>query len=282
VAVGTSGLAELRRSVLAISLLEDLDVVAGDTGAELAGEPPVLVDWDDCQQALGGAAPDSALARERLARLLWQRRWVADRPADDVAERVRPVGIPVRSDLHPGPEWVRERVLGGALDLGLGCVGLDPARPDVVIPLLPAASSTAQGSDGEWTQARDYLERMGALAAARYVRDPKPPMRPMGDCDVVTLLGSASLRAVLARSAAGMCPMAVPMRTRGWLDLSHIDPAFAVAAAAATDRSERGFDHPLLVTADEVTEAAPGGRPERIALRDRSTASTESRDVRYR
>ena len=60
---------------------------------------------------------------------------------------------------------------------------------------------------------------------------------------------------------------AVPMRRRGWLDLTRIDPAFTAAAAAATAPAERGFSRPVLVTADEVTVATEGGRPAEIDVR---------------
>jgi hypothetical protein len=51
------------------------------------------------------------------------------------------------------------------------------------------------------------------------------------------------------------------MRRRGWFDLSRIDPAFALAAAARRRRGTR-FSRPLLLTADEVT-LAPARRSTR-------------------
>lgn len=260
-------LAELRRGVLAISVLDDLDVVATDEGAELIGRPTVRVSWSECQGALGGGHPESPIGRARLARWLCQRRWVANRPLGDLAERVRPYGVPVDGTLHPGPDWVRHRVLGGALDLGIGVVGLDPKSPDQVVAVAQGVLAAVGAPPGWWSPARRYLEEMGGLAADRFGRDRRTALRPMGDCDVVTLLGSASFRRALVAGCQGMCQVAVPMRARGWLDLSHIDPAFAMAAAAATDEAERGFDRPLLVTADEVTQSPPGGRPARLALR---------------
>jgi hypothetical protein len=109
---------------------------------------------------------------------------------------------------------------------------------------------------------------MGAIAASRWRRDPAQPLRPVGDCDVVTLLASPVLRAALAGAQGGMCACVVPMRSRGWTELRRVDPAFAVAAVAATSDEQRGFDRPLLVTADEVGQAVDGGRPAQIALRD--------------
>jgi hypothetical protein len=96
---------------------------------------------------------------------------------------------------------------------------------------------------------------MGALAAARLGRDGPTDgvIRPVGGCDVLALLASASLRRHLAMGdSTGMRAVAVPMRRRGWYDLSRIDPAFVGAAWSATDELDRGVPRPLLVTADEV------------------------------
>jgi hypothetical protein len=99
----------------------------------------------------------------------------------------------------------------------------------------------------------------------------------------VTLLGSRTLRAALgAMDGTGLRAVAVPMRNRGWLDLTRIDPAFTSAAAAATEATDRGFERPLLVTVDEVTLAPAGGRPAEIVLRDPATASPDLRDVLFR
>ena len=73
-----------------------------------------------------------------------------------------------------------------------------------------------------------------------------------------------------------------PMRRRGWTRLALIDPAFGPAAAAATRVEERGFARPLLLTADELTQAAEGGRPEEIVLRDPATDAPWVTDVLYR
>src|SRR6185295_6969656 len=108
-------------------------------------------------------------------------------------------------------------------------------------------------------------------------------LRPIGDCDVVTLLGAQSLRAALcAQDGTGLRAAAVPMRTRGWLDLSRIDPAYTAAAAAATTELERGFPRPLLLTEEEVTLAVDGGRPAEIVLRDPAVQAPHLRPVLFR
>ena len=274
---------ELRRGVLAVSVLHDLDIDPSPLGLSLPGTPTIWVSYGECRRALAGHTPEQVDGRERLARWLLARRWAADLPRVELLHRLRPVGLPVEHQLHPGLDWVRHRVLGDALDLGLGAVGLDPADPDRVVllpqPLLDAAEVDA---DVAWVAAVDYLERMGSLAAERVRLDAKGQLRPVGDCDVVTLLGAASLRGALAAEAGGMAAVVAPMRRRGWTRLSLIDPAFGPAAAAATDPVDRGFPRPLLVTAEELALAAEGGRPERIALRAPGVDAPWVRDVLYR
>jgi hypothetical protein len=228
--------------------------------------------------------PETAEGHARLARWLQARRWVADRSRMDLLERVRPVGLPQDHPLHPGQDWVRRYVLGDALDLGLGLVGLDPKDPDRVVLLPPTAAQQA-GLDEEvlWAHAHDYLERMGALAASRLGMDARGTMRPLGDCDVVTLLGSRTLRKALATRAGGMASVLAPMLRRGWTEMALADPAFTPAAWAATDPTERGFPRPALVTTDELVLAPAGGRPEGLLLRDPAPVSAQQhRDVLYR
>ncbi len=265
----------LRRCALAVSVCNDLDLLPDNDGVVLVGPAPVHASWQACREALAGADPDSERGRELLARWLTARRWLVDLTVDQLAERARPLGMVVGSEPHPGPHWTRRRILGGALDLGLGFLGLDPLRPQHVLAPPDGVLVAAGVSAGAWWPAAlDYLERMGALASDRWARDPAAALRPMGDCDVVTLLGSATLRFAFAGgTAGGMRAIAVPMRTRGWLDLSRIDPAFALAAAAATEPAERGFDGPLLVTTDEVVLPVAGGRPAEIVLRDPAVVS---------
>ncbi|MFN2539847.1 MAG: hypothetical protein ABR549_17080 [Mycobacteriales bacterium] len=274
---------ELRRGLLAVSVLHDLDIEPGTLGVWLTDEPMIWVSWGECRTALAGHDPETPDGRERLARWLLARRWAADVSLDDLRERLRPVGLPTDHLLHPGPDWVRRRVLGRALDLGLGAVDIDPDDPDHVV-LLPEPLLDAVGLDAavEWREAEAYLDRMGAVAAERLRLDPKGQLRPIGDCDAVTLLGSASLRSAIASEAGGLGAVIAPMRKRGWTKLALIDPAFGPAAAAAMSPEERGFTRPLLVTADEVALAPSGGRPTDIVLRDPATDASWLRDVLYR
>ncbi|MGB9378110.1 MAG: hypothetical protein WCB04_11425 [Mycobacteriales bacterium] len=248
---------DLRLCALAVSILYDVDITPGDHGVVLTGDAPVAVPWAECLEALGGVDPDSAAGRSRLAGWLFARRRIAMLSPVELGERIRPVGLPRHHSLHPGSDWVREAVLGQALDLGLGLAGPDRGPGADVMIVAPGAWTVA-GIDAAslWPQARAYLTSMGRLAAMRVGRGRPDVLRPMGDCDVVTLLGARDYRRSLAGREGGMMAVAVPMRSRGWIGLRAIDPAFAVAAASATEPDERGFEGPLLVTGDEVTLVA--------------------------
>lgn len=272
----------LRQLALAAAVLDDVDLEPYGDGVVLRDGPPVEVTWAELRDALDGADPESSLARRRATRHLRGRRILAGTPVEELVLRARPVGYPVDAREHPGLDWVRQRVLGDVLDLGLGVVGLaaDPERMEVLPPGCLSAAEV--DPTGWWPAARRYLDRMGALAAAR-LRRGGSVLRPMGDCDVVTLLGSPELRATLAGGdSAGMAAVAVPMRRRGWADLARLDPAFVMAAAAATEESERGFARPLLVTADEVALAPAGGRPADLDLRDPAPSSHRQAALRGR
>ena len=259
----------LRRLALAAAVLDDVDVEPRDDGVVLPGWRALHVPWLELAAVVGSADREGPAARRRVRRHLRARRVVADYPAGDLAERARPLGLPAGSPDLPEAGWAQESVPGGALLLGLGFAGVggDDDRIELLTPEALAAGGVP--ATAWWPAARSYLTRMGQLAAERLRRDPQGVLRPMGDCDVVTLLGATAVRAALAgRDGTGMAGVAAPSRRRGWTDLRHLDPAFAPAAAAATDEDERGFPRPLLVTADEVVLAPPGGRPAEIVLRD--------------
>jgi hypothetical protein len=141
------------------------------------------------------------------------------------------------------------------------------------VGLLPAGVLVAAQVDlGLATSKADrYLADMANLAGERLQRDPTAVLRPLGDADVLTLLASRAFRAALV-DGQGMRSAAIPMRTRGWLDLGRIDPAFAVSAALLTEPDERGFARPVLVTIDEVAMVRAGGDPVRQSLADPAPA----------
>ena len=269
----------LRRCMLAVSVLHEVDMVPTDDGIVLLGVPDIPVSFAQIADATGAVDPAESAAQDRLHRWLRARRAIADRSLDELAETIRPVGLPIGHHLHPGPRWVRQAVLGGSLDLGIGFVGLLADQPEMVF-VTPPSVLAAAGIDPSpwWPAAMEYLENMGALATTRWRRDPRAPLRPMGDCDVLTLLASRVLRGALCAEVDGLRAIAAPVRTRGWLDLSRIDAAFALTAAAIADDESRGFPRPVLLTVDEVSMVADGGRPAEIVLRD--PASDESRWLR--
>ena len=250
----------LRRCVLAVSVLADVDVLPSDDGVILPGPPAVTVGWDEIAAA-AGPEPAGEVARVRVEELLRLHTVVAGFGAG-AAERLRSaarvVALPAGHADHLGITWVREHLMGGALQLGVGVHGLlgDPKDAgDRVVPLHPGVGLAA-GVDVArwWPHLRRHVDRMGALAAARLGRDgTEGVIRPVGGCDVLALLASPSLRRHLATGdGSGMRAVAVPMRRRGWYDLSRIDPAFVGAAWSATEPLDRGVSRPLLVTADEV------------------------------
>lgn len=234
--------------------------------------------------AVGADDPLSEFARARVGRLLKLARTLATRPDGALRDILRPVGLPAGHALHPGLSWLREVPMGCALGLGLGLAGVEADPDAVTVP--QAGLLEALGVDVElaWVRSRAYLEEMGAIAATRLRRDPTGPLRPMGDCDVVTLLGSAVFRAALvAGDGVGVRAAAVPMRRRGWIDPDHVDAVFARTAAAATSAPDRGFERPVLVTVDGVWEAVDGDHEQALAmaLREGRPGENAMRASRY-
>jgi len=269
--------------MLAVSVLDDVDMLPTDDGMVLSGVPELTITFAHIAAAIGTADPAGPTARRRLELWLRARRAIADKSLDELTETIRPVGLPVGHDLHPGPSWVRQPILGGCLDLGVGFVGLFRDAPETVVVTPQSVLDAADIDPGPWWRgATEYLENMGALATTRWRRDPRSPVRPMGDCDVITLLASSLFRGALCADAGGMRAIAAPVRTRGWLELSRIDPAFAQTAAALADDESRGFPRPLLLTVDEVSMVSDGGHPAEIVLRDPATDEKRwLRDVLY-
>lgn len=287
--------AALRRGVLAASVLDDIDVEPRDDAVLLPGDTPVRVPWADLAAAVGGCEPASPVGRARIGSLLRLLRVVGDLgPAAPAALRAGavPLALPRGHALHPGPSWVQARVPGGVLDLGVGVrvdadhgpAGVDgqdgarqaPADLALVGPVEPLPDAVARACGARpadwWPDLQARAEEMGALTAGRLARDGGEArghdvLRPVGGCDVLTLLSSGALRSALASfDGAGMRAVAVPVRHRGWVDLARIDPAYVATVWELTDELERGVPTPLLVTRDEVCLPAPGGDVTRHAI----------------
>ncbi len=250
-------------------MLDEVDVDPDDTGVHLPGCAPLA--WSQVAAAAGplpgdaAALPGSAPGAEPggAARLRVRQLLLAHRELHRSRARRVALAVPRGADRHPGPGWVAAPVLGGALDLGPGVVVAHDGR-ERTLP-APAASAHATGADaGLDPGQREHLEAMGALAAQRLRRDSGARgggvLRPVGGCDVPTLLAAASLREHLVAAPDGapgpvLRAVAVPDRTRGWFDLARVDPAFVVAAWAVTDPADRGLRRPVLVTREEVAPA---------------------------
>lgn len=299
----------LRRGILAASVLHDVPlqpsaeaVLVGRSWDDRDGWTPV--GWAELAEAVDGVDPESS--RGRLLLRDWLRGYllVSHLTAHGgVPRQVVALALPPDHALHPGRGWAQERVLGGVLDVGLGlrpvvqpatAVEVSPgdsrcgAIPQpVAVPLAPGALRAADVDPaGWWHAAVAQRDSMAALAADRLERDGHGVIRPIGGCDVLTLLSARMLRNYLAsHDGTGLRAVAVPMRSRGWFDLARIDPAFVGAAAAATEPELRGVTRPLLVTADEVTLAptAPPAALARLALADPAARQSQlERDVLFR
>ena len=250
--------------MLAISVLDDVDVVPRDGGVALPGADEVFVTWAEVADVLGPHDPDSAAGRFRVAVTLRLRRIIADLGAQApqrLRHAARLLALPPAHVLHPGPGWVVDRVRGGCLDLGIGLLGLT-AGPDGVSPLPPGVAAAAGVHPaGWWPDLARHADRMGALVAGRLGRDRPGMLRPAGGCDVPSLLASATLRRALAgQDGTGLRAVAIPTRDAGWLDLGH-EPSFVAAVWQLTAEPDRGLPLPVLVTADEVTTPRCGPGP---------------------
>ena len=278
---GAGGRVALRRCVLAVSVLQDLDLVPLDDGVIIGSGR--LIPWETIEAGLAGYDPEEPATRAVLSSWIRALQSVAWRSPDDLASRARPVGLPRGHGMHPGATWTQYTVPGEVLDLGVGLLGIGSDPDEVVVLRAGLLEACGHSPRNWWHSCLRYLEEMGELAASRHRRNPLQPIRPMGDCDVVTLVGSGAFRrGLVGRDSAGMRAAAVPTRRRGWLDLSRIDPAFALVAATLAEDHERGFDRPLLITAEEVVMARGGGDPVLQALRDASPADPVLPSVRYR
>jgi hypothetical protein len=296
----SSDTAVLRRGTLAASVLHDIPLEPGEDGVVVGSrwderDAWTSVSWDDLRDALGGADPESLTGRLRLRDWLSAYVMLAHLPAVHGGTHAKPgravaLALPVGHPLHPGQDWVVERVLGGVLHVGIGLRRAPDAdqHEQLAVPLPPGAARAAGIDTGAWwTGIAKHREEMAVLAADRLETVGGGLLKPVGGCDVLTLLSGHWLRSHLAKEdGIGMRAVAVPMRSRGWFDLARIDPAFVGAAARATEPELRGVERPLLVTAEEVAMAASMLSAEALArasLADPAgTHPRHQRDVLYR
>ena len=277
-----------RQAVLALTVLQDVDLLPGDDGVGLPGGGRLT--WADVEAALGPWAqrPGHPATGRRLRAAVEVVQLLHSNGVDGLLDRLHAHGEPVEGSAgHPGLGWVRNVVPGAALHLGLGLSDLPGVPGPTSLPPLPTVSH-ALGTRAfvAFEEARTDLERLGGLLVARLARDTaegRPAvLRPVGTADVVTLLASRRVRRFLAQGdGTGMRAAAVPVRDRGWFDLARIDPAYVTAAWSASDARERAFPRPLLVTVDEVCSPTPDGDVLSGVLADPAAEPTW-RDVRWR
>ncbi len=273
---------QLRKLAFEVSVLADRDFITDDVGIHLLPRvtttptQPVVLTWELAAQALAHHPESTSAAhlRQALLGILTDIDLLMGRSSVELARAARPYALPTTSGVHPGPAWVCQPVLGGALDVGLAFAAhtdqpedaSQPTATDAVQLVSPYALQTVHPAWRDWwPKAQHYLETIGqaAVTALSPVRPssgvttssrrPQAVLHPCGDADVLTLLGASCYRQALAqRDHSGLCAVAVPLRRRGWIDLSSLDPAFIPTAYELTDPPERGFPRPVLVTADEV------------------------------
>lgn len=254
----------LRRLALAVAVLYDVDLLPQDDGLLLTGPREVHVSWETLSSVIEDADRRAGGETSEQGRLQALAAWLAARMAVAAGDaQLVAVGIPSGQHPNPGAAWIREVIPGDALYLGFG---YGPQHEPVPTGVLEHAGIDIAE---EWQRVRSELERLGTLAAERERRQTRRAIKPFGSADVVTLLGSSSLRRELVSAEGdGMIALIVPLRTRGWRATYVSDPAYGPALAAAMSDGERGFDRPLLVTAEELSEVRPGGDPMRALRTD--------------
>jgi hypothetical protein len=253
----------LRRLALAVAVLYDIDLCPDQAGLQI-GDGTLHVTWSAVADVV--ETTENARGSQETVLIDGLAAWLRARLALAAGADLCVLGMPARHVTHPGPAWIRERVPGGSLALGFGyrCTDDDP-----VLPLPPGvlehAGFTGQQVTFAWSCARADLEHFGKTAIERDRRHRSGALKPVRSADVVTLLGARSLRAELAAGEGdGMAALIVPLRVRGWRANSITDPAYGPAVAAAMSEQERGFERPILVTAEELSEVRPGGDPMRL------------------
>jgi hypothetical protein len=256
----------LRRMALAVAVLYDVDLLPRDSGLLLTGAADLQVEWPVIATVVEEAQRPGQRVSER-AEMAALARWLIARRELALGAKLCVRGIPVQHTDHPGLRWIREVIAGDALSLGFGYGPQSLPLPAGVL------EHTGRDAAATWSQARLELEELGTLAALRDKRRSQEAIRPLGGADVVTLLGARALRRELAAGEGdGLAALIVPLRTRGWRARSISDPAYGPALAAAMPAEDRGFERPLLVTADEISEVRGGGDPMRLIRDDTHTS----------
>jgi len=256
----------IRQVVLAVLVQQDREDVRVSPGGVQLSSLGGFVPWETMSVMAPPAWPWQARV-DLVTDLLNAAQW-ACQPLPLLEGTLRVHAEPLASLRAPaGDTWAVEPVHGGALTLGWGATGVDPDRPGRVVPIADLIWVLA-GVDAWawWGAARARQERDGQLCALRWATGVlgKDELRPVRNHDVITLLGTRSLRsAVTTRLRSEMVSVGCPTRSTAWLLHGEVDLSFVTLAFDASQPHEQAFRHPLLMTADEL--AHPGRRiPARV------------------
>lgn len=172
---------ELRRALLEVCVLDEVDLVPTETGLSLlTPDGPRELSARRAALVVGDRRAGDPELRVRLRS--WLRCHAHVSAAHLRTSELRPLALGRGHALHPGGGWVRERVPGGVLDVGLGVVGVPgeagaaPLWPDVVeavaaaTPVSTASEQEPPDTDAAWRASRLHLDAMGLLAARRVER----------------------------------------------------------------------------------------------------------------
>lgn len=241
-----------------MAVLDGVDAKPTEAGVRPvreAGAP--VIPWSRVAEMLGADDPLDRAPRLRLTVLLLLHRAatvLGPAAPETFRDAARPLALPVGHPLHPGAGWVRERIPGGVLDLGIGVTGLVDG-PDV-LPLPPSAAAAAGfDASAEWPRVRALggewsdvaLTQLGGPVGPRLV------LAGAGGVDALTVLALPGARERLAG------PVAAPARDRAWLGLGRraSDEAYLRAVWMLTTAARRGVLEPLAVGPDGVMPLRP-------------------------
>jgi hypothetical protein len=252
----------LLKLVRAVAVLDGVEAEVSQAGVPTGrGAHAPVISWPQIAELLGPDDPLDLAPRLRLGILLLLHRQVdllGEAAQHAVRGAVRPLALPTEHPLHPGPEWVRESVPGGVLDLGIGVVGLLPGHD-----LLPLPTSVALAADLDvrtaWRRARARGDAVAGAAVRRLLTAPdRPTVLSSGagtdEVDALTLLSLPAARDQLGG------PVAAPSREQAWLGRRAWDEPYLQAVWMLTPAGRRGVREPLAVGPSGVTTLRPAQR----------------------
>ena len=248
---------ELLHLVRAVAAIDGIELRPDRDGVLPPGRAVSLISWPQVRATLGSDDPLDPAPRRRLE-LLVELHQVVGELGPDAADRLgqasRALALPVGHPLHPGRGWVRHRLPGGVLDLGLGVAGLLPGRPGPV-PLPPGVAEAAGlGGADRWERLWQQAERLGALAGRHLAgTGDSAVIRSAGGFDALTLAATQALRDHLLGSTgpAGL-PVAAPRRDRVLTGARAGDRDRSRATWLLSAAAERGVLEPRRLTGSGV------------------------------